>query len=62
MQQTLLVQKPSWHSEKLMHALPLGLTQRPLTQLLPAQQSVSLPQVTGTPAGIQQTLFVQKPS
>jgi hypothetical protein len=45
-----------------MHALPLGLTQRLLMQLLPAQQSVSLPQVTGTPAGMQQTLLVQKPS
>jgi hypothetical protein len=38
------------------------LVQALLTQVAPAQQSVSLPQVTGTPAGMQQTLLVQKPS
>jgi hypothetical protein len=44
-----------------MHALPLGLTQRSLMQVLPAQQSL-MSQATGTPAGMQQTLFVQKPT
>jgi hypothetical protein len=59
-------QAPVWHWESDWQALPLGILQA--AELLlpeqeePAQQSVGKKMLQGEPAGMQQTLFVQKPT